>query len=93
MHYALVFLVAEFARNNLDVDGITELLTRECGYAQARVEILTELYSAQKMNLQITLGNIGTHLPHLIDVKWTMDYTLKVWYICLVKGWSEKFPT
>ncbi|KAK9754119.1 COMM domain [Popillia japonica] len=42
-----------------------------------RANLFSELYEKHKTRLQIVLVNIGTHLPHIVDVKWDTDYIVK----------------
>lgn len=72
---ALLKISAEFARNDYSNEQISIFLT---GLIAPRVCLYQEYYVKNKMKLRIILGNIGTHLPHITDVKWKIDFVVKV---------------
>lgn len=78
VYAALLKISAEFARNDYSEEQISLFLSAECGLNTSRVSLYQEFYVNNKMKLQIILGNIGTHLPHIVDVKWKIDFIVKV---------------
>lgn len=75
---SLLTIAAEFARHNCDQIYIKKFLIDHCNFNQDKANIFSELYSKHKQKLQIKLGCVGSHLPHIVDVKWKIDYIVKV---------------
>lgn len=78
LYAALLKISLEFARHDVSADSATNMLKTDCNMESARAETYIEYYNKNKIKLQIILGNIGTHLPHIVDVKWKIDYIIKV---------------
>lgn len=78
LYAALLTICAEFGRNNLTAETTLAFLTTELNFPSNRAKILSDLYEANKQDLQIQLGQIGTHAPHITDVEWKIDYIIKV---------------
>ncbi|KAJ8932871.1 hypothetical protein NQ314_014385 [Rhamnusium bicolor] len=75
---ALLAVSAEFARNNLNREEILQFLTSDCSFTQQRAKIYVEFFENDRRGLEIALLNIGNCLPHVTDVKWKIDYIVKV---------------
>lgn len=69
---------SEFGRHDLTKEDVKTFLTNDCNVNSSRSTIYSEMYDKNKQPLQIILGNIGTHLPHLTEVQWKIDYIVKV---------------
>lgn len=78
IHSSLLKASAEFARHDIKKEHVRQFLTSDCGFGENRAELYAEHYDKNKVKLQILLGNIGVHLPHIVDVKWKIDYIVKV---------------
>lgn len=78
-------LTLEFARHDLTEDIVYEMLKNEYNIEQQRAVQYKEYYGKNKLKVQIILGNIGNHLPHIVDVKWKIDYIIKVLHISFFK--------
>lgn len=79
---ALLTVAAQFARHNLSSEPVAQFLIDECGFSKEKAESFSNSYATNKLKLQVILGNVGTHLPHITDVKWKIDYIVKVcWQI------------
>lgn len=78
VYAALLTISAEFGRNDYHKEAVVQYLTEECKYDTKRAESFAEIYGSKKLKLQVILGNIGTHLPHIVDAKWKIDYVVKV---------------
>ncbi|KRT82305.1 hypothetical protein AMK59_3074 [Oryctes borbonicus] len=77
LHASFLKIIAQFAQNNLTRDNVQSILTTDCNFNVNRANFFCDLYEMNKTRLQIILGNIGTHLPHIIDVKWNIDHVVK----------------
>lgn len=78
LYAALLTACAEFARNDLNFDSILSFLNSECSFPPNRAKTLFDQYEANKQEVQIRLGEIGSHPPHITDVEWKIDYVIKV---------------
>ncbi|KAK5638743.1 hypothetical protein RI129_013038 [Pyrocoelia pectoralis] len=75
--YAIIMTItAEFARHDLSKEEITQFLV-DSNFSTNRSALFVELYEKNKRDLQIALGNIGSHPPHIVDVEWKIDYIVK----------------
>ncbi|XP_022907129.1 COMM domain-containing protein 3 [Onthophagus taurus] len=86
IHAAFLTLIAKAARNDLRSDTLINILSNECGFSSNRAKYLSDLYEKNRIKLQIILGNIGTHLPNIVDVKWKMDFVVKSSDVRLQEG-------
>lgn len=73
----MLTICGEFARQNYTEESTRQFLS-DCNFNDSKCSIFAKLYNENKLKLQIHLGNIGTHLPHIVDVKWKVDYIVKV---------------
>lgn len=78
VYSSLLKISAEFARNDLNKDTVSRFLIDECKYSKNRAEDFAIVYDKHKLKLQVILGNIGMHLPHITDVNWKIDYVVQV---------------
>lgn len=78
MYAALLTVSAEFVRNNLTKDAVVQFLTNESKYSSSRANMYAGLYEKHLLKLQVIFTNIGSYLPHVVDVKWKIDYIVKV---------------
>lgn len=78
LYAALLTACAEFARNDLNPDAIVSFLTSECNFPSNRAKTLFDQYETNKQEVQIRLGEIGSHPPHITNVEWKIDYIIKV---------------
>ncbi|KAF5290040.1 hypothetical protein FQA39_LY14821 [Lamprigera yunnana] len=75
--YATLLTVgAELARHNMSADEVKAFLA-EHNFNAVKIDSFVELYNANKRDLQIVLGNIGSHPPHIVDADWKIDYIVK----------------
>lgn len=74
----LLTITSDFVRHNYILQDIQQFLLHSCRIVSSRVEKYLEYYEKNKSYIQFTLLNIGTYLPHLTDVKWKIDYIVKV---------------
>lgn len=78
VYATLLTITAEFGRHNFDKEGVKTFLITKCNYNSNRANLYSDFYEKNKQELQVALGNIGTHLPNITDVKWKIDYIIKV---------------
>lgn len=78
VYAALLTIAAEFGRNDYSKESVLQYLIDECKYDRNRAEYFADTYDHNKLKLQVVLGNIGTHLPHIVDANWKIDYVVKV---------------
>lgn len=78
IYAALLRISAEFARNDYNKDAVIQYLSDECKYDKNRAETYAEVYQTNKLKLQVILSKIGSHLPHIVDANWKIDYVVKV---------------
>ncbi|KAH3719624.1 COMM domain-containing protein 3-like [Dreissena polymorpha] len=76
VYAALVTLVAEAAKHDLDTSSISSLL-EECKFNNERIETFNKIYTAKKQLVQILLSGVGTTPRHIVDVDWRLDYYIK----------------
>lgn len=62
------------------MEDIEQFLLNYCGINSSRKQKYLEHYERNKNKIVFSLLNLGTYLPHLTDVRWKMDYIVKVWY-------------
>lgn len=78
VYAGLLYLCTEFTRQNQTKENVKQFLTETCNFNEARAEIFAEMYRKNKQGVEISLLNIGNHIQHVIDVKWKIDYIVKV---------------
>lgn len=78
VYAALLTVAPEFGRNDYTKDAVTQYLINECKYDKNRAEVFADFYDSNKLKLQVELGNIGPHFPHIVDASWKIDYVVKV---------------
>lgn len=71
-------MTADFVKNDLNCEEIDDFLLNVCSIAKSRVQKYLRCYENNKLYIQFSLLNIGTYLPHITDVRWKMEYILKV---------------
>ena len=61
----------------MDSDILKDILE---GYSlnHDRISFIVETYGQHKLQVQRKLMRIGTSLPHIVEIQWRMDYTIKV---------------
>lgn len=76
-HAALLVLFTEGARH--DVDGfMLKTILEEYNLPYERVVQISDKYVKYRSFARQRLHVIGTNLPHVVDIKWRMDYSIKV---------------
>ena len=75
---AILCLLIEAARHDVDPDTLSVLLQQDYNFSPSRNEKLVKVYRQYKVKLQASLSQIGVHPPHIVDAKWTLDYCIKV---------------
>ncbi|XP_025834239.1 COMM domain-containing protein 3 [Agrilus planipennis] len=78
---SVMTLIAQFGRQNLDPLEVAQFLKNECHFNANRIKIISELYEENKNDLLVVLGTIGSHLPHITDVNWKIDYKIESKYL------------
>ncbi|XP_054268549.1 COMM domain-containing protein 3-like [Macrosteles quadrilineatus] len=73
---SLLILMVESARHNLDVNGLTTTL-ENYSLNLSRLQRIRDLYQAYGSKLQLSLSNVGTSLPRILDIKWRLDLCIK----------------
>ncbi|XP_054269141.1 COMM domain-containing protein 3-like [Macrosteles quadrilineatus] len=73
---SLLILMVESARHNLDVNGLTTTL-ENYNLNLSRLQRILDLYQAYGSKLQLSLRNVGTSLPRILDIKWRLDLCIK----------------
>jgi len=72
----LVAFIIEAAKHDSSEQNISTLL-EDCKFSTDRASILTQEFLRQKPHIQLLLGSIGSSFPHIVDVDWRLDYTIK----------------
>lgn len=77
---SLTVLYTEAARHSMDSDILKDILE---GYNlnHDRISFIVETYDKNKPQIQHKLMRIGTSYPHIVEIHWRMDYTIKVNFI------------
>lgn len=78
VYAALLTASSEFARNNQTKDAVYQFLLNECKYSSSRAGVYGGFYERNLEKLKVILVNIGTYLPHIVDVNWKIDYIVEV---------------
>ncbi|KAJ3652449.1 hypothetical protein Zmor_018411 [Zophobas morio] len=76
LYAALLSITAEFVRSGQKSDSIRDFLNK-CGYNEAKISFYTDLYDRNREEIEGSLINVGSHLPHITDVTWKIDYIIK----------------
>ncbi|GAB1598017.1 COMM domain-containing protein 3-like [Argonauta hians] len=69
-------LIAEATKNDADVNSLTTLL-EECNFSKDRIKTFLDVFQENKPFLQALIANTTESLPHIVDVKWRLDYYIK----------------
>ncbi|KAB0791715.1 hypothetical protein PPYR_03515 [Photinus pyralis] len=75
-HAILMTISAEFGRHDLTKEEVRSFLI-DCNFSTGRAAVFSELYDRNKRDLQVALGKIGSHPPHIVDAEWKIDYIVK----------------
>ncbi|KAF5294325.1 hypothetical protein FQR65_LT10778 [Abscondita terminalis] len=76
VHATMLRTGAECARNDFNHDDIENILV-ECNWNPNRIKVFVNSYDIHKRDMQILLGNIGSHPPHVVGADWKIDYIVK----------------
>ncbi|XP_049953855.1 COMM domain-containing protein 3-like [Schistocerca serialis cubense] len=82
---ALLVLLVEASRLNLTPDSLGTALQQEYSFNAKRCSSVMQSYSNNKNKIRAALSHIGQHPPHVTDVRWEMDYCVKVSSLDLVR--------
>ncbi|XP_049805636.1 COMM domain-containing protein 3-like [Schistocerca nitens] len=82
---ALLILLVEASRFNLTPDSLGTALQQEYSFNAKRCSSVMQSYINNKNKIRAALTNFGQHPPHVTDVKWEMDYCVKVSSLGLVR--------
>ncbi|KAL1500962.1 hypothetical protein ABEB36_006372 [Hypothenemus hampei] len=77
LHPTLLYIFTQFVRKNHTPDDLYNFLTNQCQLPSGRAELLKSYYEKWFTQIRIKLLNIGSHLPHITDVRWKIDYVVK----------------
>ena len=77
-HASLLVLYAEGARHDVDSFMLKTIL-EEYNLSGERVVPISDTYAKYRSLARQRLQLIGTNLPHIVDVRWRMDYSIKVY--------------
>lgn len=75
---SLLSVSAEFVRRSENTEEIEQLLKNGCRWPSSRVTLYLEYFEKNQRLIEYSLINIGSYLPHLVDVRWKIDYIVKV---------------
>lgn len=75
---ALLTFIVEVARQDFPVESLTTLLETKMSWPPSRAAKLRKAYSDCLPQIQASLCNVGFHPPHIVDVQWTLNHTIKV---------------
>lgn len=78
VHAAILKTLLFLAQTDTTKEKAYLLLTKDCKIGTNRSKLLAEAYDTHKLHLSLKLGNIGSHLPHIVDVDWEIDCLIKV---------------
>ncbi|XP_065170849.1 COMM domain-containing protein 3 [Atheta coriaria] len=95
VHAAILKTLLFLAQTDTTKEKAYLLLTKDCKIGTNRSKLLAEAYDTHKLHLSLKLGNIGSHLPHIVDVDWEIDCLIKSSALDLSQGplFKVKFIT
>jgi len=73
---SLSTFLLEAAKHDSDASTLSHIL-EDCQFAPDRIDVVTGSYTKSKQRLRGVLSQIGTSLPHVVDVGWRVDYYIK----------------
>lgn len=77
VYAALLSFTADSVRNSVTRDDLQQFLTK-CSLVSVKVNMYCDMYEKHMKDIETSLLNIGSHLPHITDVNWKIDYIIKV---------------
>ncbi|XP_015597582.1 COMM domain-containing protein 3 [Cephus cinctus] len=72
----LTILLVEAGRHSYDKEKLSNYL-QSVQISGPRIDKICESYSKYRTTIKRCLENIGTSLPHVVDVSWCLDYCIK----------------
>ena len=76
IHAALVTLIVESAKNDLQDDQL-DMLLDDCGFTSNMKEVFLSQFNYYCSDIRDHLNNIGFQNPHVVDLNWRLDYNIK----------------
>lgn len=73
---ALVVVVVEAAKNDLDATSLSSIL-EECQMDSQRATTVIEHFTKHKTDIRNKLRSYGSSFPHIVDTDWRLDYCIK----------------
>jgi len=72
----LTSLVLEACKHDVATTTLSTVL-EECEFSPERIKDLLGIYEENKEHVRYQLSRITHHFPHIVDVKWRLDYKVK----------------
>lgn len=85
VYNAFLVLLVEASRLNLTPDTLGTVLQQEYSFNAKQSSCVVQSYVKNKNKIRAALSHIGQHPPHITDVRWEMDYCVKVSSLDLVR--------
>nr|CAH7718850.1 unnamed protein product [Callosobruchus chinensis] len=76
LYVFLLTITSEFARRRSSNEDIIRSLS-EHGISSAKADWYADLYKKHEKTLTGVMANIGSSLPHIVDIRWKMAFTVK----------------
>ncbi|CAE1317950.1 COMMD3 [Acanthosepion pharaonis] len=73
---SFALFISEAAKHDTDVQSLMSLL-EECNFSKDRIKTFVSVFCKNKPFLQTLLANTHESLPHVLGVKWRLDYYIK----------------
>lgn len=77
LYASLLYIYTQYVRNSQSKEEFSNFLSTECSLDKDRIKLLGDFYDKWNKNIRIQLLNIGSHLPHVTDINWKIDYIVK----------------
>jgi len=74
--FAVSSLLLEASKHDADTTALSHIL-EECKFLPDRISQITTVYEKSKPLIRSMLSQIGTTPPHIVDVSWRLDYSMK----------------
>eukprot|EP00043_Microstomoeca_roanoka_P025392 m.8546 g.8546 ORF g.8546 m.8546 type:complete len:184 (-) comp5472_c0_seq1:1221-1772(-) len=75
-HAGLLTLLAEACKQQASEDALTSLM-EDIGFADGRRNLVLQTFKEIVTPTRAQLRKIASELPHVVDVKWRLDYNTK----------------
>ncbi|ENN73987.1 COMM domain-containing protein 3 isoform X2 [Dendroctonus ponderosae] len=74
---SLLYILTQFVRHSETPEDLLSYLTTDCSIEQEKAKLLENYYGLWYDRMRLQFINIGTHLPHVTDVRWEVGHLVK----------------